>query len=138
MFATGMGIFAHIPYIQALLDGYKASRIRTGKIKILWHIAHPNCSKWVSERMQGFLQQNMEDEGRDRLEVSLRSILEKIRSPYCGQFFHITIVGSRPTEKLGRRVEWVSGRADWGKAIHRELEEHTKDRRGKLAVSGMC
>lgn len=39
MFATGIGIAGHIPYIKALIRGYNSCEIRTRRIILVWQLS---------------------------------------------------------------------------------------------------
>lgn len=58
MVASGMGIFAHIPYIKGLFEGYRQARIRTRRLRIYWQIEYDRCTEWSQKWMNDFLRQD--------------------------------------------------------------------------------
>ncbi|RDL36280.1 uncharacterized protein BP5553_06892 [Venustampulla echinocandica] len=47
MFATGIGIAGHIPYIKDLIRGYNSCEVKTRSIRLVWDIREQRHELWV-------------------------------------------------------------------------------------------
>ncbi|XMA13701.1 hypothetical protein WAI453_006492 [Rhynchosporium graminicola] len=55
MFATGIGIAGHVPYIKDLISGYNNCQVRTRRILLIWQINKESQEQWVTSRMDNLL-----------------------------------------------------------------------------------
>ncbi|KAI9727197.1 MAG: hypothetical protein M1834_008505 [Cirrosporium novae-zelandiae] len=56
MFATGIGIAGHLPYLKELVHGYNNRVVRTRYIILVWQLDKECHQEWVSEWMDEVLQ----------------------------------------------------------------------------------
>jgi predicted ferric reductase len=56
MFATGMGIAAHMPYLKELIHGRQECKVRTGRISLIWQLDRESDQDWVQKWMDELLQ----------------------------------------------------------------------------------
>ncbi|KAK6609667.1 ferric reductase like transmembrane component [Botrytis cinerea] len=67
MFATGIGIAAHMPYIKDLVSGYNSCEVRTRRILLVWQLEMEAHQQWVKDWMDEVIEM---DTGRI-LEIEL-------------------------------------------------------------------
>ncbi|KAM0147863.1 hypothetical protein ACHAQE_010092 [Botrytis cinerea] len=67
MFATGIGIAAHMPYIKDLVSGYNSCEVRTHRILLVWQLEMESHQQWVKDWMDEVIEM---DTGRI-LEIEL-------------------------------------------------------------------
>jgi predicted ferric reductase len=56
MFATGIGIAAHMPYLKELIHGRQECRARTGRISLVWQLDKESDEDWVKKWMDDLLE----------------------------------------------------------------------------------
>lgn len=55
LFATGIGIAGHLPYIRRLLEGHNNREVKTGRISLFWQIDKECDEGWVNKWMKELL-----------------------------------------------------------------------------------
>ncbi|KAI9799073.1 MAG: hypothetical protein M1833_004267 [Piccolia ochrophora] len=118
LFATGIGVASHIPYIRELIKGYNDCKVRTRRVSLIWQLEKECHQEWVQDWMDKLLQ---DDSGY----VSLY-VLDKFNhsdSKY----------GDREVYGQHNRIKKFFGLPD----IHKLLTDEMENRKGKTLVSGM-
>jgi len=92
MFATGIGIAGHIPYIKDLISGYNNCQVRTRRILLVWQINNESQEQWVKSWMDDLLDSDtgyilevrlhvLDYGGKKDLEYGNHSKIKKIFNP---------------------------------------------------------
>ncbi|KAG4412489.1 hypothetical protein IFR04_014383 [Cadophora malorum] len=92
MFATGIGIAGHIPYIKDLISGYNNCQVRTRRILLVWQINNESQEQWVKSWMDDLLDSDtgyilevrlhvLDHGGKKDLEYGNHSKIKKIFNP---------------------------------------------------------
>lgn len=137
MLATGVGIFAVIPYVQDLFDGYSDSRVRTRKLRIHWQVEHGECMEWAKKWMDEFLTRSRLMEDEEKASVGTGG---HIRTPYTDiflQFFQACVYilqGSNLDFMASTRLPAESDEVRGGSSPRESIQMELVRRRGEFEL----
>ena len=97
LFASGNGIFAQLPLLKGLAEGFKTSSVKTRRVKLIWQKDDYN------EQLQGWIQSILSDGRVDKEESrSLKLLLLRNAAHACS--FWIFPFTPKPPKNLKRIV----------------------------------
>ncbi|KAK5073275.1 hypothetical protein LTR51_005917 [Lithohypha guttulata] len=60
MFATDIGIAAHLPYLKSLKESWAQARVRTRRIVLVWEMSNLNHDKWIKKWLDEIMSSDLD------------------------------------------------------------------------------